>query len=90
MTPHAEKAILLAADGIATGSIVRIYAPASAIVNDCTFGQFVEGGDNIDYQSTTTNIAIPAGTYLEGPFTQIHMNNVATVVYYNGGSLSVS
>ena len=85
------KAQRLAANAVVTGSIVKIYAPAAASVTDCKFGNFVDAGDNFSlasssiYQANGTAIAIPVGTYLEGPFAAIHMSNDSvTVVYYNG------
>ena len=85
------KARVLAADAVVTGSIVKIYAPAAAELTDCKFGNFVDAGDNFSlasssiHQANGTAIAIPVGTYLEGPFAAIHMSNDSvTVVYYNG------
>tara|TARA_B110000879_G_scaffold35282_1_gene48708 strand:+ start:176 stop:445 length:270 start_codon:yes stop_codon:yes gene_type:complete len=89
MGPHAEKVQQLAANATVSGSIVRIYAPVALTVDDYTFGKFVEGGDNIDYQTSSTSIAVPAGSYLEGPFTQLHTSAHVSVVYYNG-ALTVS
>ena len=83
------KSKVLAVNGIATGSIVGIYAPAAASVTDANYGVYVHTGDfslisSSITQFSDTAIAIPEGTYLEGPFAAIHMNNVATVIYYNG------
>ena len=89
MTPHAEKAKLFAAGSVITGSIVRIYAPAAAALEDHTFGKHVVNGDNIEYSSSDTDIVIAAGSYLEGPLLQCETKTSAVVVYYNG-SLSVS
>ena len=89
MGPHAEKAQQLAANATVSGSIVRIYAPVALTVDNYTFGNFVEGGDNIDFQSSTTALAVPAGSYLEGPFTQLHTSAHVSVVYFSG-KLTVS
>ena len=78
------KAMVLAADAYVTGSINKIYAPVTLSVDNCTFGKFVDGGTNIDYQETTTAIAVPAGSYLEGPFTQLHTSAHVSVIYYTG------
>jgi hypothetical protein len=84
-----EKARQLAGEATATGSIHRIYAPVALTVDTYTFGKFVDGGDNVDYQTSTASIAVPAGSYLEGPFTQLHTSNHVSVVYYTG-TLTVS
>ena len=89
MGPHAEKVQQLAANATVSGSIVRIYAPVALTVDDYTFGKFVEGGNNNDFQSSTTALAVPAGSYLEGPFTQLHTSAHVSVVYHNG-ELTVS
>ena len=91
MGPHAEKAQLVTNDAIVTGSIVRIYAGAAALITDLSFGKYVEGGTDIVYSTTTTDIKIPAGNYLEGPILQFQGagSGEPMVVYYNG-SLSVS
>ena len=89
MGPHAEKSYWAATGDVITGSIVRIYAPVALTVDNYTFGKFVEGGDNIDDQTSTVVIAVPAGSYLEGPFTQLHTSAHVSVVYYNG-ELTVS
>ena len=84
MSPHAEKAIALAAGSVVTGSIVRIYAQAAAALEDHTFGKFVENGTSIIYSSSDTDLTIAAGTYLEGPLLQCETKTAAVVVYYNG------
>ena len=84
-----EKAAQLGANATVTGSISRIYAPVALTVDTYTFGKFVDGGTNIDYQTSTTPIAVPAGSYLEGPFTQLHTSAHVSVVYYRG-SLTIS
>ena len=90
MGPHAEKARQLAVNATVSGSIRRIYSSHDSFaVDNCTFGQFVEGGDNIDFHSSTTSIPVPAGSYLEGPFTQLHTSAHVSVVYYSG-ELTVS
>lgn len=97
MGPHAEKAQLVANDAVVTGSIVRIYAGAAAKISDLSFGKQVLGvseaapGTDIVYQATTTDIDIPAGSYLEGPILQFQGDgaSAAMVVYYNG-ELTVS
>lgn len=86
-----EKARVLAADAVVTGSIVKIFAtqPDTKII-DCKFGNFVDTGDSYSLASssvhlaTDTDIHFPSGSYLEGPFAAIHVNNKVTVVYYNG------
>ena len=89
MTPHAEKSYFAATGDVITGSIVRIYTPANAALADCSFGKFVEGGDDVIHFSTTDDIAIPEGTYLEGPIAYCETKTAKVIVYYNG-SLSVS
>ena len=91
MGPHAEKAQVVANDAVVTGSIVRIYAGVTAKIVDLSFGKEIVGGDNIIYQTTTDNIKIGAGSYLEGPILQFQGagSGGAMVVYYNG-SLTVS
>ena len=85
MGPHAEKAQQVAGNAIVSGSIVKIYSThADLTVDDYVFGRFIQGGDNIDFQSSTTALAVPKGSYLEGPFTQLHISNHTAVVYYNG------
>ena len=85
------KAQVLAADKVVTGSIVKVFAtqPDTKLV-DCKFGNFVNAGDDHSLASssvhlaTETDIHFPSGSYLEGPFAAIHVNNKVTVVYYNG------
>ena len=91
MGPHAEKAQLVANDAVVTGSIVRIYAGAAATITDLSFGKEIVGGTDIVYQATTTDIKIPAGSYLEGPILQFQGagSGEPMVVYYNG-ELTVS
>jgi hypothetical protein len=98
MGPHAEKAKLVANDAIVTGSIVRIYAGEAASIADLSFGKQVVGdapdGTNLDivHSTTTTAIPIAAGSYLEGPILQFQGagSGGVMIVYYNGGSLTIS
>jgi len=89
MNPH-TKSQRLVAEAVVTGSIVKVYSSlADTAIATCTFGSFVDTGDfNLASSSITqtnaSSIPLTIGTYLEGPFAAIHMNAVATVIYYNG------
>ena len=92
-----EKAKVIGT-GRATGSIQRIYASAEITITDSTLGRFVSvldsGSVAIDinsansrnevHQTTTTDIVVPAGSYVDGPFIAINVSAGSGVMYYNG------
>ena len=79
-----ENIRLLAAGTTVTGSIQKVYAGAAAALDDVTFGKFIEGGTNVEYSYTATDVIIGAGSYLEGPIIQIKTKTNPVVVYFNG------
>ena len=89
MGPHAEKVYHASAGKTITGSIVRVYAGAAAALDEVSFGKYVEGGDDIIYYATGSDIVIPEGTYLEGPIVYCKTKTAETLIYYNG-NLTVS
>lgn len=89
MNPH-MKAQRIAGNKKVTGSIVKIFATEKeTILEDCSFGDFIQV-DNFNlvsssiHQVNTTDLPFPSGSYLEGPFAALKVNNKVTVVYYNG------
>ena len=101
LTDH-EKAKVIGT-GRATGSIQRIYASTAITITDCTLGRFVSvvssSGDSVDinstksmnevHQTTTTDIVVPVGSYVEGPFIAVNVSAGSGVMYYNGSLATV-
>tara|TARA_R100000908_G_C3731368_1_gene130645 strand:+ start:183 stop:446 length:264 start_codon:yes stop_codon:yes gene_type:complete len=79
-----ENIRLLAAATTVTGSIQKVYAGAAAALDDVTFGKYVEGGTDVEYSYTATDVVIGAGSYLEGPIIQMKTKTAAVVCYFNG------
>tara|TARA_Y100000593_G_scaffold18946_1_gene37781 strand:+ start:529 stop:792 length:264 start_codon:yes stop_codon:yes gene_type:complete len=79
-----ENIRLLAASTTVTGSIQKLYAGAAAALEDVTFGKYVEGGTNVEYSYTATDVTIAAGSYLEGPIIQMKTKTAPIVCYFNG------
>ena len=61
-----------------TGSISKIYAPGAVNITTIAFGTNTEPHTSI--ASTAITIAIPAGTYFEGPIIQ-YIASALTVAY---------
>ena len=74
----ANKAQYIAATTAFTGSISKIYCPAATNITSWAFG------DNTNpyttFTSTSTTIAIIAGSYVEGPIVQ-YKASVPTIAY---------
>ena len=97
-----EKAKVIGT-GRATGSIQRIYASTAITITDSTLGRFVSvvdsGSVEVDinsansqnkvHQTTTDDINIPAGSYVDGPFIAINVSAGRGVMYYNGNLATV-
>ena len=89
--------------GRITGSIQAIYASTEITITDSTLGKFVgvldsgsvaidinhvNSGNRVD-QTTTDDINIPAGSYVDGPFIEINVSAGRGVMYYNGNLATV-
>ena len=77
-----EKSIIIADTAAHSGSIVSITNVASGIINSVTFGTYVEGGDDINHQTYTTDINL-ASYALEGPISNFKLTSGAVLVRYN-------
>tara|TARA_R110000744_G_C19206665_1_gene545592 strand:- start:232 stop:507 length:276 start_codon:yes stop_codon:yes gene_type:complete len=69
-----------------TGSIHKIYASTAITLLPSSFGHHVDGGaDKIFQQNFNKAIAIPAGSYFEGPIISTKFQGIGVV--YHGGFL---
>jgi len=69
---------IIAATTACTGSISKIYAPTACNVTSIAFG--INTNPYTTTASTVTTVAVPAGSYLEGPIIQ-YIASVVTVAY---------
>ena len=77
-----EKSIIIADTAAHSGSIVSISNVASGITDIVTFGTYVEGGDDINHQTYTTDINL-SSYVLEGPISNFKLTSGAVLVRYN-------
>ena len=77
-----EKSIIIADTDAHSGSIVSISNIASGVVDEVTFGTYVEGSDDINHQTYTTDINL-ASYILEGPISNFKLTSGAVLVRYN-------
>jgi len=82
--------------GRISGSIHGIYASTEITITDCTVGKYVSlldsGSNFVDInppktknrvdQITTTDIVIPVGKTIEGPFMAINVSAGSGIIYY--------
>jgi hypothetical protein len=74
-----------------TGSISKIYASTAITLLTSSFGHYVDGGtDKISHFNFhgLNGIAIPAGSYFEGPIISTKFQGVAVV--YHGGHITAT
>ena len=76
----AKKAQEVASSTAFTGSIEKIYAPVATNITSIAFGTHTDPYTTTT--STSVTIAIPAGSYFEGPIIQ-YAANQKTIVYTN-------
>mgnify|MGYP003114740071 FL=1 len=70
----------LAYTASAGDTITKIYAPAAATLASVEFGQNQNPYNVNAITSRVATIAIPAGTYLEGPIVQFKNNDPSNIV----------
>tara|TARA_R110002020_G_scaffold406131_1_gene616160 strand:- start:62 stop:328 length:267 start_codon:yes stop_codon:yes gene_type:complete len=61
-------------------TITKIYAPAAATLASVEFGQNQNPYNVNAITSRVATIAVPAGTYLEGPIVQFKNNDPSNIV----------
>jgi len=84
MSLNWEKATLVAASKEITGSIAKIYAETAVELNPTSFGLYVEGGDDLIHQTTSTAITVAEGAYFEGPIVRTKTGADVVIVYHTG------
>ena len=69
-----------------SGSIVAISGLSSGVIDQITFGTYVEGGTDINHQTYTDNITMSdvANNMIEGPISNFRLNSGKVIIYYNG------
>jgi len=69
-----------------TGSITAIGDCVSGVVDDITFGKYIQGGDDIVIQNDATGFTLSAvgNKMVEGPIKSVKLTSGTAIIYYNG------
>ena len=72
--------------GAISGSIVAISDAADGVIDQITFGTYVEGGTDINHQTHATDITLAnvANDMIEGPISNFKLTSGTDIIYYNG------
>ena len=72
--------------GAVSGSIVAISDLASGVIDQITFGTYVQGSTDINHQTYTTNITLAnvANDMIEGPISNFKLASGTAIIHYNG------
>ena len=84
-----EKVKLAATNTAITGSIKKINFVQGGVIDQITFGKYIEGGDDVRHDHTATDITVATGSIIDGPIVYFKpKGGNATLVHYNGNLTS--
>ena len=84
-----EKTSIHAVNSTVTGSISKINFVQGGVIDEITFGKYVEGGTDIRHDHTITDITVATGSVIDGPIMYFKSKGGnATLVHYNGNLAS--
>tara|TARA_Y100001973_G_scaffold13881_1_gene19752 strand:- start:775 stop:1041 length:267 start_codon:yes stop_codon:yes gene_type:complete len=80
-----EKTSIHAVNTAITGSISKINFVQGGVIDEITFGKYVEGGTNITHSHKSTDTLVATGSVIDGPIVYFKSKGGnATLVHYNG------
>jgi len=80
-----EKTSIHSTGTSVTGSITRINFVQGGVIDEITFGKYIEGGTDIRHSHKSTNTTVATGSIIDGPIMYFKSaGGNATLVHYNG------